>query len=40
MAKGPLGALGSQWLMIDSIFFIMGAALWLRSPKGGPALQR
>ncbi|QJB30607.1 DUF4345 domain-containing protein [Chitinophaga oryzae] len=36
-AEGPLGAFGTQWLVIESVFFAMGMLLFLRLPKNKPA---
>lgn len=39
MVEGPLGAFGTQWLVIESVFFILGALLWLRLRKSGFAFK-
>ncbi len=40
VAEGPLGAFGTQWLIIESVFFMMGALLWLRLRRSTFSLQR
>ncbi|MBO9632865.1 MAG: DUF4345 domain-containing protein [Chitinophagaceae bacterium] len=38
--EGPLGAFGSQWLMIESIFFLIALALWFGQRRAGTARAR
>ncbi|NLR68665.1 DUF4345 domain-containing protein [Chitinophaga varians] len=38
--EGPLGAFGTQWLVIESVFFILGALLWVRLQKSGSDFQK
>lgn len=33
--EGPLGAFGNQWLMIESIFFLISLALWFGQRRAG-----
>lgn len=33
MVEGPLGAFGTQWVIIESIFFLAGVALLSRFPR-------
>ena len=37
--EGPLGAFGQQWLVIESVFFVVGLALLLWRRKLVPAGQ-
>lgn len=38
MHEGPLGAFGSQWLMIESIFFSISLLLWLGQRRAARAV--
>lgn len=40
MNEGPLGAFGSQWLMIESIFFSISLLLWIGQTRNAASGSR
>jgi hypothetical protein len=40
MVEGPLGAFGTQWLIIESVFFLVGACLLLVRRRNGVVVNK